>query len=50
MTRWFVSSGTALMLILSPFAAWAHCDAVDGPVATAAVKALDVKNVNLVLP
>jgi hypothetical protein len=38
------------MLILSPLAAWAHCDAVDGPVATAAVKALDVKNVNLVLP
>jgi hypothetical protein len=50
MTRWFASTGTALMLILSPFAAWAHCDAVDGPVATAATKALDAKNVNLVLP
>src|SRR5690606_34727128 len=28
----------------------AHCDAVDGPVATAAVKALDTRNVNLILP
>jgi hypothetical protein len=42
--------GGVLMLILSPLAAQAHCDAVDGPVATAAVKALDAKNVNLVLP
>ena len=50
MTRWLVSTGTALMLLLSPVAAWAHCDAVDGPVATAAVKALEAKNVNLVLP
>lgn len=50
MTRWFVSTGCALMLILSSLAAWAHCDAVDGPVATTAVKALDAKNVNLVLP
>jgi hypothetical protein len=30
--------------------AWAHCDAVDGPVAAAAVKALETKNLNLVLP
>ena len=50
MSRWFVSTGSALMLILAPLAAWAHCDAADGPVATAAVKALDAKNVNLVLP
>jgi hypothetical protein len=28
----------------------AHCDAVDGPVATAAVNALDAGNVNLILP
>jgi hypothetical protein len=27
----------------------AHCDAEDGPVATAALKALDTKNVNLIL-
>jgi Family of unknown function (DUF6448) len=28
----------------------AHCDALDGPVATAALEALDAQNVNLVLP
>jgi hypothetical protein len=33
-----------------PFGAQAHCDAVDGPVATAALKALDTRNVNLILP
>jgi hypothetical protein len=37
-------------LLLWPHGAPAHCDAVDGPVATAAVKALETKNVNLVLP
>lgn len=39
-----------LGLFLVPSGAEAHCDAVDGPVATAAVKALDSRNVNLVLP
>ena len=33
-----------------PFGAQAHCDAADGPVAAAARKALDTKNVNLILP
>lgn len=28
----------------------AHCDSIDGPVATAALKALEARNVNLVLP
>jgi hypothetical protein len=37
-------------LTLAPLAAQAHCDSADGPVATAAVKALDTKNVNLILP
>ena len=37
-------------LLLFPLAAEAHCDAADGPVATAARKALDTRNVNLVLP
>jgi Family of unknown function (DUF6448) len=37
-------------LSLWPLSAPAHCDAVDGPVATAAIKALDTKNVNLILP
>lgn len=35
---------------LAPMNAEAHCDAVDGPVATAALKALDTQNVNLILP
>lgn len=37
-------------LALAPTSAQAHCDAVDGPVATTAVKALDTGNVNLILP
>lgn len=37
-------------LFLVPTAAIAHCDSIDGPVATAAVRALDTKNVNLILP
>ena len=37
-------------LALAPTSARAHCDAVDGPVATAAVRALDTRNVNVVLP
>lgn len=43
-----------VMLVLGglvmPAGAQAHCDAIDGPVATAALKALETKNVNLVLP
>ncbi len=37
-------------LLTFPLAAQAHCDAVDGPVATAAIKALEANNVNLILP
>lgn len=37
-------------LMAFPLSAQAHCDAADGPVASAAVKALDTNNVNLVLP
>lgn len=36
-------------LVLAPGTALAHCDSVDGPVASAAVQALDTKNVNLAL-
>jgi hypothetical protein len=43
-------SAVLMALTLVPLSAQAHCDAVDGPVATAAVKALDTRNVNLVLP
>jgi len=43
---------TALLggLFAFPLSAQAHCDSVDGPVAGAAVKALDTNNVNLILP
>ncbi|MEY9199461.1 hypothetical protein ABIA16_004640 [Sinorhizobium fredii] len=45
--------GTAVIFLgmaLVPISARAHCDAADGPVATAAVRALDTGNVNLILP
>jgi hypothetical protein len=41
---------TLVVSLLGPLPARAHCDAVGGPVATAAVRALDSNNVNLVLP
>jgi hypothetical protein len=37
-------------VVLWPLGVDAHCDAVDGPVATAALKALETRNVNLILP
>ena len=37
-------------LLFVPLPVSAHCDAVDGPVAAAAIQALDTKNVHLVLP
>lgn len=43
---------TAVVLLgiaLLPMSAHAHCDAADGPVATAAVRALDTGQVNLIL-
>ena len=36
--------------MLLPLEARAHCDAIDGPVATAAREALEANNVNVVLP
>jgi hypothetical protein len=38
-----------MLLSLAPPAAFAHCDGLDGPVVTAARKALDTGDVNLVL-
>lgn len=35
--------------ILTPFSVWGHCDAMDGPVVTAARHALDSGNVSLAL-
>jgi Family of unknown function (DUF6448) len=46
----FAVSAVLMALTLVPLSAEAHCDAVDGPVAAAAVKALDTRNVNLILP
>ena len=43
-------SVTALLLLGAAPAAEAHCDSEGGPVATAALKALETGNVNLVLP
>lgn len=37
-------------LFLATSQAYAHCDSADGPVATAAMSALNSGNVNLVLP
>lgn len=48
-----LTAGAAVMmvgLVLSTQSAQAHCDSVDGPVATAAQAALDTGNVNLALP
>lgn len=53
MTRkWFAAAlGTAglPLLLLRADNAYAHCDGLDGPVVTAARKALETNNVNLVL-
>lgn len=38
------------VILLWASSAQAHCDALDGPVATAAVKALETRNLNLILP
>lgn len=37
------------LVLAAPDSAWAHCDALDGPVVKAAQKALDARNVALVL-
>ena len=52
MSRRILDTGLlAVIAVLAiPLSAQAHCDAVDGPVATAAVQALKTNNVNLVLP
>jgi hypothetical protein len=48
--EWFVRGVIVLVAaILAPSVASAHCDGIDGPVVSAAQKALDTGNVNLVL-
>lgn len=46
-----IAAAMAAAAMALPFApALAHCDSVDGPVATAAVRALDAANLNIALP
>lgn len=44
------ATAVAVALLFTAQSAQAHCDSIDGPVATAAQKALDAGNVNLALP
>jgi uncharacterized protein DUF6448 len=50
MKQILVVSGMLIGLAVMPMSAQAHCDAADGPVAMAALKALDARNVNFILP
>lgn len=51
MRRHVIAILTLTVMVTVPLArAEAHCDAIDGPVATAALKALETKNVNVILP
>lgn len=50
MNKHLIVAAVLAGLLMVPAAARAHCDAVDGPVATTAVKALDTDNVHLVFP
>lgn len=49
-TKLFLTALAAFWLLLSAPAAYAHCDGEDGPVATAAHRAIETGNVNLALP
>jgi hypothetical protein len=44
-----VAASLLVLVLLAPARVWGHCDGMDGPVVTAARKALDTGNVNLVL-
>lgn len=48
--KFLAAPALAAGLLLSSQAAQAHCDSIDGPVAKAALAALDTGNVNLALP
>lgn len=45
----FLAASLLVFVALAPARVFAHCDGMDGPVVTAAQKALDTGNVNLVL-
>ncbi len=48
--KFLAASALAAGLLFGSQSAQAHCDSIDGPVASAAQKALDTGNVNLALP
>ncbi|MEK1854493.1 MAG: DUF6448 family protein [Phyllobacterium sp.] len=50
MTKILASYALLVGLAFVPMSARAHCDSANGPVATAAIRALDTRNVNLILP
>jgi hypothetical protein len=50
MLKPFISAALVGMSLSITVAAQAHCDAIGGPVTTAAVQALDSNNVNVILP
>jgi hypothetical protein len=50
MNKALLVSALAGGLLFGAQSASAHCDSIDGPVATAALEALEAQNVNLVLP
>jgi hypothetical protein len=50
MSRLLLTTTVVLTIVVAPAFAAAHCDAVSGPVATSAMRALETGNVNLALP
>jgi hypothetical protein len=50
MKTWSIILVAVIAVAATPFTAGAHCDAIDGPVATAAIRALEAKDVALILP
>jgi hypothetical protein len=48
--KFLAAAAVVIGLMAAPQAAQAHCDGIDGPVAQAALAALDNGNVNLALP
>lgn len=50
MRKWLMVPALLGTLLLGSQGAVAHCDSLSGPVATAALRALETGNVNLVLP
>jgi len=48
--KWLAATALSAGLLVAAQSAEAHCDSVDGPVAKAAIAALDSGNVNLALP